>query len=58
MLNNSLKVLSSLLTAKKISSVELTQEFLKRIQVLNPKLNAWRKRRKPTHALRQAPPGR
>jgi aspartyl-tRNA(Asn)/glutamyl-tRNA(Gln) amidotransferase subunit A len=41
MLNNSLKVLSSLLTAKKISSVELTQEFLKRIQVLNPKLNAF-----------------
>ncbi len=41
MLNNSLKVLSSLLAEKKISSVELTQEFLNRIQALNPKLNAF-----------------
>ena len=41
MLNTSLKELSALLAGKKISSVELTQAFLKRIGELNPKLNAF-----------------
>lgn len=41
MLNSSLKQLSALLAAKKISSVELTGEFLKRVQALNPDYNAF-----------------
>ncbi len=41
MLNASLKELSGLLAAKKISSVELTQTFLQRISQLNPELNAF-----------------
>ncbi|MGE5028213.1 MAG: amidase, partial [Betaproteobacteria bacterium] len=41
MLNASLKELSGLLAGKKISSVELTQSFLKRIGDLNPALNAF-----------------
>ncbi|MEN6585083.1 MAG: Asp-tRNA(Asn)/Glu-tRNA(Gln) amidotransferase subunit GatA, partial [Sulfuricella sp.] len=41
MLNSSLKELSSLLAEKKISSVELTQTFLQRIDALNPALNAF-----------------
>ncbi|MES2354685.1 MAG: Asp-tRNA(Asn)/Glu-tRNA(Gln) amidotransferase subunit GatA [Pseudomonadota bacterium] len=41
MLNRSLKELSSLLAAKKISSVELTQYFLDRIKRFNPSLNAF-----------------
>ena len=41
MLNSSLKQLSGLLAAKKISSVELTREFLARIAKLNSKLNAF-----------------
>ncbi|MDP2783797.1 MAG: Asp-tRNA(Asn)/Glu-tRNA(Gln) amidotransferase subunit GatA, partial [Sulfurimicrobium sp.] len=41
MLNASLKELSSLLAEKKISSVELTQMFLQRIDELNPALNAF-----------------
>ncbi len=41
MLNSSLKQLAGLLAGKKISSVELTQTFLERIRVLNPKLNAF-----------------
>ncbi|BCB28647.1 glutamyl-tRNA(Gln) amidotransferase subunit A [Sulfurimicrobium lacus] len=41
MLNASLKELSSLLAEKKISSVELTQTFLQRIDALNPTLNAF-----------------
>jgi len=41
MLNASLKELSRLLAEKKISSVELTQTFLHRIDVLNPGLNAF-----------------
>lgn len=41
MLNASLKELSGLLAAKKISSVELTQTFLQRINQLNPVLNAF-----------------
>ncbi|MDD5240795.1 MAG: Asp-tRNA(Asn)/Glu-tRNA(Gln) amidotransferase subunit GatA [Sulfuricella sp.] len=41
MLNASLKQLSGLLAGKKVSSVELTQTFLKRIAELNPALNAF-----------------
>ncbi|BCT66705.1 Asp-tRNA(Asn)/Glu-tRNA(Gln) amidotransferase subunit GatA [Nitrosospira sp. NRS527] len=41
MLNSSLKQFSTLLAAKKISSVELTDEFLKRSRVLNPGYNAF-----------------
>ncbi|HXZ96503.1 MAG TPA: Asp-tRNA(Asn)/Glu-tRNA(Gln) amidotransferase subunit GatA [Burkholderiales bacterium] len=41
MLNYSLKQLSELLAAKKISSVELTQEFLRRIAGLNSRYNAF-----------------
>ncbi len=41
MLNASLAELSALLRAKKISSVEMTQEFLARINQLNPSLNAF-----------------
>jgi aspartyl-tRNA(Asn)/glutamyl-tRNA(Gln) amidotransferase subunit A len=41
MLNSSLKALSGLLAAKKISSAELTREFLARINKLNPDLNAF-----------------
>ncbi len=41
MINSSLKQLSSQLAAKKISSVELTQLYLDRINTLNPDLNAY-----------------
>ena len=41
MINSSLKQLSSQLVAKKISSVELTQMYLERINSLNPDLNAY-----------------
>jgi len=41
MLNSTLKELSDLLAAKKISSVELTQYFLNRINRFNPSLNAF-----------------
>ncbi|SFE07268.1 Asp-tRNA(Asn)/Glu-tRNA(Gln) amidotransferase subunit GatA [Nitrosomonas sp. Nm166] len=41
MFNDSLKQLSSQLAEKKISSTELTTEFLKRIRELNPKYNAF-----------------
>jgi len=41
MINNSLKELSAALAAKKISSRELTQAFLARIEKLNPALNAF-----------------
>ncbi|MDQ3186336.1 MAG: Asp-tRNA(Asn)/Glu-tRNA(Gln) amidotransferase subunit GatA [Pseudomonadota bacterium] len=41
MLNFSLKQLSALLAVKKISSVELTGEFLKRSRTLNPDYNAF-----------------
>ncbi|MXS85721.1 Asp-tRNA(Asn)/Glu-tRNA(Gln) amidotransferase subunit GatA [Nitrosomonas sp. HPC101] len=41
MLNASLRQLSSLLSAKKISSTELTAEFLTRIKTLNADLNAF-----------------
>ena len=40
MINASLKELSQALSAKQISSVELTGLFLKRIEALNPDLNA------------------
>ena len=41
MLNSSLKQLSGLLAARKISSAELTREFLGRIKKLNPLYNAF-----------------
>ena len=41
MLNLSLKQLSTLLESKKISSVELTREFLKRVEILNQEYNAF-----------------
>ncbi|HVC48877.1 MAG TPA: Asp-tRNA(Asn)/Glu-tRNA(Gln) amidotransferase subunit GatA [Burkholderiales bacterium] len=41
MLNYSLNELSGLLKSRKISSVELTQSYLKRIDSLNPKINAY-----------------
>ncbi|HRO56729.1 MULTISPECIES: Asp-tRNA(Asn)/Glu-tRNA(Gln) amidotransferase subunit GatA [Nitrosomonas] len=41
MLNASLRQLSLLLSEKKISSTELTSEFLSRIKALNPDLNAF-----------------
>ena len=41
MINASLKQLSSQLSAKKISSLELTQLYLDRINKLNPELNAY-----------------
>ncbi|HSH71776.1 MAG TPA: Asp-tRNA(Asn)/Glu-tRNA(Gln) amidotransferase subunit GatA [Methylophilaceae bacterium] len=41
MINHSLKQLGSMLQAKEISSVELTQEYLSRIAALNPEINAY-----------------
>jgi len=41
MFNSSLKALSAQLADRKISSVELTGEFLKRVDALNPVLNAF-----------------
>ncbi len=41
MINSSLKQLGEMLQAKKISSVELTQTFLDRIQQYNPSINAY-----------------
>jgi aspartyl-tRNA(Asn)/glutamyl-tRNA(Gln) amidotransferase subunit A len=41
MLNYSLKQLSDLVASKNISSVELTQEFLRRVEKLNPHYNAF-----------------
>jgi aspartyl-tRNA(Asn)/glutamyl-tRNA(Gln) amidotransferase subunit A len=41
MINKSLKALSQMLASKQISSVELTQTFLKRIAQHNPTLNAY-----------------
>jgi aspartyl-tRNA(Asn)/glutamyl-tRNA(Gln) amidotransferase subunit A len=41
MINFTLRQLADLLRARKLSSVELTTEFLKRIKALNPKLNAF-----------------
>ena len=41
MLNSSLQQLSALIAAKKISSVELTNEFLSRVKTQNPVYNAF-----------------
>ncbi|HEX9179311.1 MAG TPA: amidase, partial [Burkholderiales bacterium] len=41
MINSSLRQLSALLRGRKLSSVELTTEFMSRIKVLNPRLNAF-----------------
>ena len=41
MLNSSLQQLSALIAAKKISSVELTNEFLSRVKAQNPVYNAF-----------------
>ncbi len=41
MINSSLKTLAQMLANKEISSVELTQTFLNRIDVLNPTINAY-----------------
>ena len=41
MINKSLKQLGAMLQGKEISSVELTQEFLNRIDRLNPEINAF-----------------
>jgi aspartyl-tRNA(Asn)/glutamyl-tRNA(Gln) amidotransferase subunit A len=41
MINSSLKQLAAMLTSKQISSVEMTREFLKRIDQHNPEINAY-----------------
>jgi len=41
MINSSLKTLAQMLANKEISSVELTQTFLNRIDALNPTINAY-----------------
>lgn len=41
MINSSLKTLSRMLAEKQVSSVELTQTFLNRIDALNPDINAY-----------------
>jgi aspartyl-tRNA(Asn)/glutamyl-tRNA(Gln) amidotransferase subunit A len=41
MINSSLKTLAQMLAKKEISSVELTQTFLNRIDTLNPTINAY-----------------
>jgi aspartyl-tRNA(Asn)/glutamyl-tRNA(Gln) amidotransferase subunit A len=41
MINSSLKQLTAMLAAKEISSVEMTREFLKRIALHNPQINAF-----------------
>lgn len=41
MINSSLKTLSQMLAKKEVSSVELTQAFLKRIDTFNPEINAY-----------------
>ena len=41
MINNSLKTLSQMLAKKEISSVEMTQTFLDRINKYNPSINAY-----------------
>ncbi|ACT49153.1 Asp-tRNA(Asn)/Glu-tRNA(Gln) amidotransferase subunit GatA [Methylotenera mobilis] len=41
MINSSLKTLAQMLANKEISSVELTQTFLNRIDALNPAINAY-----------------
>lgn len=41
MINSSLKTLSQMLAKKEVSSVELTQSFLNRINTYNPEINAY-----------------
>lgn len=41
MINSSLKTLSQMLANKEVSSLELTQAFLKRIDTYNPEINAY-----------------
>ena len=41
MINSSLKALGAMLASKQISSVEMTKEFLKRIDQHNPDINAY-----------------
>ena len=41
MINSSLKTLGQMLAKKQVSSVELTQAFLDRIDALNPEINAY-----------------
>ena len=41
MINSSLKQLGAMLQSKQISSVEMTQTFLNRIQTFNPEINAY-----------------
>lgn len=41
MINSSLKTLAQMLANKEISSVELTQTFLNRIDAYNPVINAY-----------------
>lgn len=41
MINSSLKTLSQMLAKKEVSSVELTQAFLNRINTFNPEINAY-----------------
>lgn len=41
MINSSLKALGQMLAKKQVSSVELTQSFLARIDALNPEINAY-----------------
>jgi len=41
MINSSLKALGQMLAKKEVSSVELTQTFLNRIDALNPQINAY-----------------
>jgi len=41
MINSSLKTLSQMLAKKEVSSVELTQAFLNRIDMFNPDINAY-----------------
>ena len=41
MINSSLKTLGQMLAKKQVSSVELTQAFLERIDALNPEINAY-----------------
>ena len=41
MINSSLKELAAMLAGKRVSSVEMTQEFLRRIKAMNPTYNAF-----------------
>jgi aspartyl-tRNA(Asn)/glutamyl-tRNA(Gln) amidotransferase subunit A len=41
MINSSLKELAAMLAGKRVSSVEMTQEFLRRIKAMNPAYNAF-----------------